>query len=615
MPPDARIGERRSYDGALCTVRYVGEVAGTSGSWLGVEWDDPSRGKHDGQHKGVRYFTCRSKSPTAASFVRPTRTPDAPQTFLAALHHKYAGDPDEDKKPPVQIVFSGKVAEEVGFDKIRRKQAQLDELQYVMLDGLQIDRASLPDGSEPPIAQTCPKIKELDVSRNLFVKFGPVVDICAELKALRSLRANGNRFQDVLHDDALNTINGALDGITELALEDTLLSWDEVVHVASRLPSLTALHAGSNQLSSLTPTPPVPFASTLVSLHLEFNDFTSLADLAPLASLSALRNLFLKGNRISAITPPSSAELPIFGPNLQYLDLSYNAITRWSFVDGLPAAFPGLASLRLTHNPLYSDPDIDDTNNNSTAATTTNGSVPTPGQPAGEGSKGVSKSDEAFMLTIARLPSLRVLNFSSITAADRADAEMFYLSRIARQLAAAPVDAEGQILARHPRWKDLCEAYGEPAVVRRGEVDPGFLEARLVTVDFHVVGGGGGEEEGEEARKKTVQVPKSFDIYAVKGLVGRVFGLDPLKVRLVWETGEWDPVAGFDEAEGESEDEDLEAEWERRAEQGPPKEAAAPELEAKGGRWVKREVELRDGPRQFGYCVDGMEAKIRVERK
>lgn len=53
-----KIGERRSYDGALCTVRYSGEVAGTSGLWLGVEWDDPSRGKHDGQHKGVRYFTC-----------------------------------------------------------------------------------------------------------------------------------------------------------------------------------------------------------------------------------------------------------------------------------------------------------------------------------------------------------------------------------------------------------------------------------------------------------------------------------------------------------------------------------------------------------------------------
>lgn len=52
------VGTRLSYDGGLCTVRYVGDVAGTTGQWLGVEWDDPERGKHSGEHKGVKYFHC-----------------------------------------------------------------------------------------------------------------------------------------------------------------------------------------------------------------------------------------------------------------------------------------------------------------------------------------------------------------------------------------------------------------------------------------------------------------------------------------------------------------------------------------------------------------------------
>lgn len=52
------VGTRRSYDGNACTVRYVGEVQGTSGTWLGVEWDDPRRGKHTGEYNGVRYFQC-----------------------------------------------------------------------------------------------------------------------------------------------------------------------------------------------------------------------------------------------------------------------------------------------------------------------------------------------------------------------------------------------------------------------------------------------------------------------------------------------------------------------------------------------------------------------------
>lgn len=68
MSSNHSVGERLSYDGALCTVRYVGEVTGTKGSWLGVEWDDPTRGKHDGQHKGVRYFHC-TVSPGAPKFL------------------------------------------------------------------------------------------------------------------------------------------------------------------------------------------------------------------------------------------------------------------------------------------------------------------------------------------------------------------------------------------------------------------------------------------------------------------------------------------------------------------------------------------------------------------
>lgn len=52
------VGQRVSYHGALCTVRYIGPVDGTAGTWLGVEWDDAARGKHDGSHKGVRYFAC-----------------------------------------------------------------------------------------------------------------------------------------------------------------------------------------------------------------------------------------------------------------------------------------------------------------------------------------------------------------------------------------------------------------------------------------------------------------------------------------------------------------------------------------------------------------------------
>ena len=51
-------GTRISHSGSIGTVRYVGPVDGTNGVWLGVEWDDPKRGKHDGVKDGRRYFSC-----------------------------------------------------------------------------------------------------------------------------------------------------------------------------------------------------------------------------------------------------------------------------------------------------------------------------------------------------------------------------------------------------------------------------------------------------------------------------------------------------------------------------------------------------------------------------
>lgn len=54
------VGQRLCFEGAPCTVRYHGPVAGTKGDWLGVEWDEnQDRGKHDGSHQGKRYFTCK----------------------------------------------------------------------------------------------------------------------------------------------------------------------------------------------------------------------------------------------------------------------------------------------------------------------------------------------------------------------------------------------------------------------------------------------------------------------------------------------------------------------------------------------------------------------------
>ncbi|KAI1142805.1 RNI-like protein [Hypoxylon sp. FL0543] len=578
MAPNPKVGDRLSYDGAICTVRYIGEVSGTSGTWLGVEWDDPARGKHDGSHKGVRYFNCRSKSPTAASFVRPTRPAEKPQSFVAAVTEKYASELANTNV----IKFSNKVAEEVGFDKIHRKQAQLAELRIVIVDGARI--ASAYSEGDERISKICPKISELDLSRNIFQRMGTVVTICSELPVLRSLRLNGNRFQDILIDEGLRDAQTSFEDVTDLAVEETLMSWEEICYVANKFQSLSTLSASANQLSFLPQTPVETLASTLVSLDLEFNNFTTIADVASLAGLTSLRNLHLKGNTISTITQDPSQDLPVFPAGLKYLDLSYNQVSSWAFVDALPTCFPGLTSLRISHNPIYDNPDPEFS------------------------TQSKSLTEEAYMFTVGRLANLKTLNFGTISNTDRQDAEMFYLARIGKHLAAVPEGREAEVIKQHRRYAELCELYGPPVVNRRKEINPAFLEARLVTVHFtfHTLG-----EKSDSVVERTTRIPKSFDIYAVKGIAGKLFGARPLALRLTWETGEWDPVAGFDDEVEDSSDEENENEKQEAVDTDDLGETS--QLDGKTGKWVKREVELQDGPRQLGFCVDGLEARIRVE--
>ena len=59
MNENSMIGCRIQSEGYTGTVLYEGEVPPTSGKWLGIDWDDGSRGKHDGSHKGTTYFKAR----------------------------------------------------------------------------------------------------------------------------------------------------------------------------------------------------------------------------------------------------------------------------------------------------------------------------------------------------------------------------------------------------------------------------------------------------------------------------------------------------------------------------------------------------------------------------
>ncbi|MCJ1340920.1 hypothetical protein MMC09_006216 [Bachmanniomyces sp. S44760] len=690
------VGRRMSYDGALCTVRFNGEIKGTKGDWLGVEWDDVERGKHSGEHQGVKYFKCESKQGNPGSFIRPSRPRDQPVDFLTAINKKYASSVEDQSTPenlnlhsedPIEI--SGKIVEEIGFDKIRRQLAVLQELRVVVLDNSRIVGVStLPVLNKNPlwsqtvlkIKETCPNIVELDLSRNLLEQGADVVGICCHLRSLKILRLNGNRFADLSTtslEDGL--VRQAFHGLLELGLDHTLISWLEAVSLTKPIVQLKSLSLGFNEYTHIPMKLQLP---NLTILSLASNLLTSLAAIEPLTALPSLTTLSLRSNKISTIFIPGSKTPSSFAFqfNLTTLDLSHNSIASFDFISSLHYVFPGILSLAVSSNPLYALERL--------------------------------SAEESFILTLARLsPTLTILNHSKITHPQRHNAETYYLSKIGKELSSQPMSREGEIIATHPRYQALCKQYGEPNISRAPSPsyaetnnqqqstkhkqdpasNPNTLAARLIHITFYLdpksifehhlskASNTRSQEEKERTNvEKILAIPRSSTPYRLHSLVARHFSLSPLHIRLIWETGEWDPDPssrvrqssqgqgpeddmftvpehGFtddevecyeDEEEGEGEDNGEEEEQEEEVQE---EEQAVKEMSVqssitnvfnpninpsndkninkiktkkqrqakkdKKGKYIQREVELVENLREIGWMIKGQEARIRIESR
>lgn len=479
---------------------------------------------------------------------------------------KAKNDPAVRLNQPIR--FNGKIAEEVGFDKIRKQLAQLEELRFVILDGLRMwrpevrqstrakDELSWPRGASD-IQDACPKTYELDLSRNLFEEWREVAAICEQLDRLRSLRVDGTRFRDTtLTEVELERCLQIFANITTLKLEEDLLPWEDLVNITHQFQNLTTFSASSNFYSSLTTHVLNP---TITDLTLEENLFPSLSALEPLTNMPNLQRLVLKSNKIFEI----GSIPPVFPKTLKEVDLSFNEITTWSFIEHLEHVFPGLNSLRVSHNPLYE------------ALQAPDGRSLT--------------ADDGYMLTLARLGNLKTLNHSPISDKERLNSESYYLSLIVKEVLFAPQNLREQILSSHPRYKWLCEEYGEPDIKRiSNAVNPNSLAARLLRIKFYLA--------TDKSKAYEVEIPMSCTAYTVLGVVGKHFGVMPMDCKLVWETGDWMPARRTMA--------DVEDDWDSEDSQD----------ETATSR-VMREVEITPGTRSIGTWIDGMDATVRVEVK
>ncbi|GAB7338979.1 hypothetical protein MBLNU457_5648t1 [Dothideomycetes sp. NU457] len=574
------VGQRLSNKGQLCTVRYVGAVTGKSGEWLGVEWDNASRGKHNGTFEGVKYFQCRAPLQTAASFIRATAASDSSRSFLQALREKYVSDgsatgqagSSTSLEGQKTVFISGKEVEELGYDKISRRQAQLHDLRIAIVDDMMIAERSKPaDPEATSLSDLLPNLLELDLSRNLYEDASVVLQMCIRLPSIKTLTLDGNRLR---HCTAGNL---KCPSITSLNLNSMLIFPEEVADLVQSFPSLQYISISGNLVNTNPSVCNLPDTlSTVVAEDCKFEGLSQAIDLV--GRLPALQSLGLKNNVICQIKTAHSRDSKTDSPkqrlpaSLHTLDISGNDVSTWDFVDELLLLAPGLEHLRISNNPIYT----------------------TSKTPSG---KSLSES-EVSSLVIARLPNLKTLNFSTVTGKERLNGEKLYLSLAAEEIASKPDAEEADVIRKYPRYRELCEEYGEPAIQRRSKnsVDPNSLAARLIKCHFSLQGGDGEGQTSSIIKEITLELPKSLSVYSVFGFVGKRIGILPKDLSLIWETGEKDPMMpaikgkqGVQEWDSEDEDDGH---------------ATA--------QWVDRETELVPGTRAIGTVIERPEARIKV---
>lgn len=673
------IGLRRSYGGALCTVRYYGPLTGTKGEWLGVEWDDPSRGKHDGKHEGEQIFTCLSSISTAASFVRPSRRPDPERTLLEAIRFKYARPKSTDIETPddaasATISISGKVVEEVGFEKIQKQLSILAELRIVLVDELVVSgvaQRNAPtqeiEDAQEELTKTCPSIVELDVGWNVMETWRDVVDMCRPFKKLKILKTSGLRLNDFAPERFAKKTQ-VFRHVEELHLSECLLRPHQLMWILSSagavdFPNLKTLRLLSNDLDTfdLVAKKNLNFPS-VTTLVFDNNKFTSLASLPNILTIFPnATTLSFQENSVSRIgldTLPSKK--PYVFQKVETLKLTGNQIGDYGFVNTLPTIFPNLTSLRISRNPLYDQV---------YAAGPEDQSLDSSKQPErGPQSAGAQSDSTSYYLTLARIPNLLLLNYTTITARDREEGEIYYISVVEKEIRTLLEDEDqlhhsdgpssvsvlekitNTIREKHPLYNSLCIKYdrddlldhharqliqsakgtatGEESIpgakAKLETYAPGTLGSRLVDAVFYIPKGLAQEHRTRSFHRP---LPTTISVYRLKSLVARSFPLPPLQFKLVYESHEYDPVepisrnTGANAAGGsrnEKADWDAWGDWDVDSSDsgdGGDVDRTGADVETTdssesmfivrdGQRFKKRETEILDGMRAWGDFLD-----------
>ncbi|XP_022184290.2 tubulin-specific chaperone E [Nilaparvata lugens] len=476
IPQEFWIGQRVVCSGHIGTVKYVGPLPSTEGSWLGIDWDSPLRGKHNGVYQGVQYFV--TKEPTSGSFVREEKV-SCGVDVASAIALRYGTNEQDSEKVDerlrqVKKALNAPFIMMVGFEQVNKKMSSFTSLEVVSLKNCNVSSAGAPRQLE----SMCPNIRELDLSCNLLSKWQDVTAITSQFHGLTSLDLSDNRLalpdEEVTQDKS--NISLTLDDIN---LNSTNHSWEDVLYCARLWPNIQNLQVALNRISTLD-TPQSNVLHNLRSLDLTGNHIQYWSEVNKLGSLPLLQTLNLSSNKLCDITLPENNDL---FHSLKYLLLTNNRINEWSHINELEKL--NLHELRIKSNPINE-----------------------------------KNPERWFEMMVAKIGSMKRLNGEEITREERLGAEYIYIRLFGQewQTSKQDPDLKAKFLTSHPRYQILVSKHGEAEMSEYKKANS-KLESKLVLLEIK-------SSHNPQVLKK--KFPLTMNVQKVYNFAKRVFEFETL---------------------------------------------------------------------------------------
>jgi hypothetical protein len=424
------LGKRVELNEKTATIRYVGPLrhkkdAKETEIWLGLEWDDKTRGKHNGTVESYEYFKTKNNE-KSGSLIKMTKV-NVGQTFKGALGYKYNfyeeegneyhKDVDKALEKDNFIVTDKKIIniELVGKEKAAKKFSEFAYMPCIDLSYSYINQL----GND--LSNILPRLKELSLTRTLLTKWSDFLSLLLQFKNLTLLNFSENIliFDELFEEQIQKFISGEYkQHLNTLVLNNCNLDVYHLVKLSPLFTQLDYLYLKDNKINPETYEQSEnkkyidenlsnieKYTPNLKYLSLEHNKINIFFFGYKLFKSPKLKYINMNQNLVSELISKNNADedkklLELFKKSMQHISLDYNMFKKEDYLQ----IMVDLESMELKDIDILNNGFIDKI--------------------------GVSKVKTEM---IGRNPQLTILNNTTITKIMRRDAEKQYLIELVKE--------------------------------------------------------------------------------------------------------------------------------------------------------------------------------------